>query len=127
LTPIIANWIATGLELLSPGHARNEAILTRFLVKIHCDLDTKCWLWQGAISSGYGRFGVTFEDESGKSVQFTMYAHRWAYIYFVGPIRAGLELHHKCNVKRCVNPEHLEPVTHRSNIIAAVGTKSNAA
>ena len=34
----------------------------------------------------------------------------------VGPIPAGLELDHLCRVRRCVNPEHLEPVTPSENV-----------
>lgn len=35
---------------------------------------------------------------------------------FVGPITDGLELDHLCNVPSCVNPDHLEPVTHAENM-----------
>lgn len=42
-------------------------------------------------------------------------AHRVVYESLVGPIPAGLELDHTCRVRRCVNPDHLEPVTHAEN------------
>jgi hypothetical protein len=45
-----------------------------------------------------------------------MYAHRWAYEHFVGPIPEGLEIDHGCFVHACVNPGHLEPVTHQENV-----------
>lgn len=48
-------------------------------------------------------------------------AHRVAYETFVGPIPTDLELDHLCRVRRCVNPEHLEPVTHQENIRRATG------
>lgn len=66
-----------------------------------------CWLWEGAISAGYGNFGI-----SGTSV----IAHRWAYEHLVGPIPEGLVLDHLCRVRNCVNPDHLEPVTNEENI-----------
>jgi hypothetical protein len=38
-------------------------------------------------------------------------AHRFAYEQLVGPVPARYILHHTCEVRRCVNPEHLEPLT----------------
>lgn len=43
-------------------------------------------------------------------------AHRLAYTLVKGPIPDGLEIDHMCDVKACVNPAHLETVTHRENI-----------
>ena len=68
-----------------------------------------CILWTGARSSrGYGSFA--FE---GKVVP----AHRWAYEQAHGPVPAGLHIDHLCRVPACVNPEHLEPVTPRENVL----------
>ena len=44
-------------------------------------------------------------------------AHRYSYEKFVGPIPEGLQLDHLCRVRNCVNPEHLEPVTCRENLL----------
>jgi hypothetical protein len=33
-----------------------------------------------------------------------------------GPVPSGMELDHLCRVKACVNPDHLEPVTHAENM-----------
>lgn len=46
---------------------------------------------------------------TGKSAHVLMYEH------FVGAVPAGLELDHLCCNKECVNPDHLEPVTHSEN------------
>lgn len=65
-----------------------------------------CWLWTAAIDLyGYGRF------TSPNSAS----AYCFAYELCVGPVPVGLELDHLCGVRRCVNPNHLEPVTHEEN------------
>lgn len=68
-----------------------------------------CMLFAGSISGdGYGRIGKASE------------AHRVFYEYFVGVIPEGLEIDHTCRVRRCVNPDHLEAVTHQENIRRAM-------
>ena len=67
-----------------------------------------CWIWQGSeTGTGYG--GIKW---LGKSTV----AHRVVYEIIKGKIPDGLFLDHLCSVKKCVNPQHLEPVTHRENI-----------
>lgn len=64
-----------------------------------------CWLWTGSLDQReYGRFGKRG------------LAHRMAYEYLVGPAPKGLEPDHLCRVHRCVNPAHIEWVTHRENL-----------
>ena len=71
-----------------------------------------CWVRAAYIDNkGYG----TFRD--GKMTL----AHRYAYIELRGPIPGDLELDHLCRNSRCVNPAHLEPVTHRMNILRGIG------
>jgi len=48
-------------------------------------------------------------------------AHRVSYELFVGPIPDGKMLHHICNIRLCVNYEHLEPVTHKENMFRSKG------
>lgn len=68
-----------------------------------------CWLWRGTTASnGYGRFVIDDRNQA---------AHRIAYVWLVGPVPEGLELDHLCSVRNCVNPRHLEPVTHRENTL----------
>lgn len=44
-----------------------------------------------------------------------VYAHRHAYELLKNPIPQGKELDHLCRNRECVNPSHLEPVTHKEN------------
>lgn len=74
-----------------------------------------CWKWEGYISAmGYGRF-------------IQKQAHVVAYELFIGKVPNGLDLDHICHTidctggrgclhRRCVNPQHLEPVTRKENL-----------
>jgi hypothetical protein len=68
---------------------------------------TGCWLWQGPLS--HGGYGVT--NKNGKS----MLAHRLYYENIYGPTPHGLDLHHVCHNRDCVNPDHLQPMTRKEN------------
>lgn len=72
-----------------------------------------CWLWVGTVNAGgYGQVSFTSQCRL---------AHRVVYERTVGPIPDGLQLDHLCRVRRCVNPDHLEPVTNRENGIRGEG------
>lgn len=49
--------------------------------------------------------------------QARRYTHRVVYELRVGPVPEGMDLDHLCRVKHCANPDHLEPVTHRVNVL----------
>lgn len=69
-----------------------------------------CWLWTGALTiDGYG--SVYFSPE-----KKGLMAHRVVYELLRGPIPDGLQIDHLCRNTRCVNPDHLEPVTQRVNV-----------
>lgn len=81
----------------------------RIAIRIAIDSDTGCWNWTGSCQpNGYGR----------SSVGSTKWlAHRLVYTLLVGEIPCGLDLDHLCRNRRCVNPEHLEPVTRKINLL----------
>jgi hypothetical protein len=72
-----------------------------------------CWRWPEPLDGkGYGTVSV---DGRGRR------AHRVVYEMFIGLIAEGLELDHRCRRTSCVNPLHLEPVTHAENMRRGIG------
>lgn len=78
-----------------------------FLEKVN-KTDT-CWLWTASrYTSGYGQF----QSSGGKLTG----AHRFSYILHYGEIPKGMVVMHKCDVKLCVNPDHLSIGTTLDNM-----------
>ena len=78
-----------------------------------------CWEWTASLNRGYARTDIMGRPK---------YVHRVTYEAFVGPIPDGLSLDHLCRNAACVNPDHLEPVDHRTNVLRGAGpTAVNAA
>jgi hypothetical protein len=89
------------------GPYKKQDVLERFMSKV--DVTDGCWNWVGGINTpGYGTFNPRYGLKK--------YAHRWLYELLVESIPAGLELDHLCFNRRCVNPDHLEPVTRQENV-----------
>ena len=81
----------------------------RFQDKFIPEPNTGCWLWTGTQDGrGYGTFSVC-----SKYVR----AYRYSYIHERSEIPEGLEIDHLCRTPLCVNPDHLEAVTHRVNVL----------
>jgi hypothetical protein len=66
-----------------------------------------CWLWTAnCFTNGYGRYNKS---------NMTIGAHRYSYILAKGEISEGFVVRHTCDVRNCVNPNHLLIGTHQDN------------
>lgn len=92
---------------------RHAPAVERFAAKVAITGDG-CLEWIASVNnSGYG----TFATGGGVSTV----AHRWSYEHHRGPIPDGLHLDHLCRNRRCVNPDHLEAVPCRVNLLRSAG------
>ncbi len=69
-----------------------------------------CWIWTGSLTArGYGYLG---NKKNGQPQT----AHRHSWKLHCGPIPTGKHVLHKCDVRCCVNPDHLYVGTHKDNM-----------
>ena len=108
-----------------------QKALSRFWAKVN--KTDSCWLWTGTTDQhGYGQFWS-------KGRRYAV--HRLSYRLAHGDIPKGLVLDHLCHGwdvnckaegnwcrhRSCVNPDHLEAVTHRENLLRGHGVSGEAA
>lgn len=97
----------------------------RFQGKYRVNLASGCWLWTAGLNhKSYGMFSYH---------SLNMPAHRFSYELYKGPIPSQMQIDHTCHNntdcvggntcihRRCVNPDHLELVTARINILRGRG------
>lgn len=99
-----------------------DRIPARLRRQIEADGATGCWLWTGTrTSGGYAIGNWPLTDDSS--------LHRTVYEALVGPIPPGMYLDHLCRARHCINPEHLEPVSPRENVLRGLssGLKTHCA
>lgn len=86
----------------------NPDFANRFWEKVQRNSKSECWIWLGAVASGYGYVSSTPWDKA-------MGAHRVAYFLANGPVFDNILIRHTCDNKLCVNPNHLIPGTKSDN------------
>lgn len=83
----------------------------RIAIRWIVDKTTGCWLWQLKLNHK----GYAYENLLVNGVYKKVRVHKKHWVEQHGPVPPGLMLDHKCRVRRCVNPDHLELVTHTEN------------
>ena len=91
--------------------------LERFFSKVEICV-SGCWEWTGGCTNSRGgkKYGA-FTPSTGHTTS----AHRFSYTYFKGEIPQGMTVDHLCGNTKCVNPDHLEAVTLKENILRGNG------
>ena len=100
-----------------------QRVVDRIFERLGNLSDNECWVWPGALASGYGRVGWRSSGKAGWAA-----VHRVVWEHLKGDIPEGADLDHLCHNpetckppmvcqhRRCCNPNHLEPVTRQINL-----------
>lgn len=89
-----------------------SSAVERFLKRV--EVTSGCWIWKSSVDkrAGYARI-----SDNGKQ----WLVHKWVWEQMGFRVPDGFELDHLCRNRRCVNPFHVEPVTHRENLLRGEG------
>lgn len=86
----------------------DKRTIERFFRFVKKGAPGECWIWTGSKRGPlYGRFQINHKRYS---------AHKISLLIVGVVVPKGLEIDHTCRNKICVNPDHLEPVTHAENM-----------
>lgn len=96
---------------------RHKTARQRFDEKWKLDGESKCWNWTGFKSGdGYGFFFFNGKNIRAHAASKAIYSR-----VNLEQIPDGMEWDHLCRNRGCVNPDHLELVTHRENQLRGFG------
>lgn len=98
---------------------RRQRTAEDFWQYVEPEPNTGCWLWDGkTVKDGYGLFCLPGS---------TGYAHNASMVIHGRTVPKGLQVDHLCRVRCCVNPDHLDIVTRKENVLRGEGiTARNA-
>lgn len=86
------------------------------LERLRIVTDSGCWEWQGRIDKGgYGRKKIRKDGINYYNV------HQVSFVVYNGDIPFGNEIDHKCRNRKCFNPDHLQAITKKENILLGIG------
>lgn len=100
-------WVKGEPKRFIQGHSGHKWVSPGYTV----DDATGCWNWNGYLRPSDKRAGAKRLGDGSYTT-----AYRYHYEQAKGPVPSGLVLDHTCRNPRCVNPDHLEPVTQAVNL-----------
>lgn len=95
-------------EQIKSRKYRGKSTVDRFWEKVVGRGGGGCWMWKGCI----GTFGYGFMHIGND----TWPAHRVSWVIHFGDIPKGLFVLHTCDIRNCVNPNHLWLGTYYDNL-----------
>ena len=76
-------------------------------------IKNNCWVWTNHKPRPDGYVKIVYKKKQ-------VLIHRLSYEVFKDELTKGLEIDHLCRNKLCINPDHLEEVTHKENVLRGI-------
>lgn len=122
--------VANDLQIALPAwkqitKSKYAKIISRFFAKVNQHADNGCWEWTAhCTKNGYGRMKI--EGKHKLAHRFSWEIHKGDIPEIDGSDYRGTCVLHRCDNRKCVNPDHLFLGTHKDNINDMMGKHRNA-